>query len=337
MTRTQVFAPGRVNLIGDHTDYVGGLALPMAIHLGTTIVFDRSPGRIDLDSDHHGRVELTANNGIFAPSSALKPTWSRFVIAAIELLKVSPENGIVGTVTTTLPIAAGLSSSASLEIALCLALGSEASGIRLAGIARDLEEAATGVPCGMLDQIAIATAQAGKATLIDFATLSVEPIELPPEVLIQIVNSGPRQLENSAYASRRRQCEEAENEIGPLRKATMDDLSGLTNQMVKRRAKHVITENQRVLEFIDALGSHDLRAAGAAMLASHKSLKDDFEVSTPALDQLVETACNTKGVYGARLTGAGFGGCMVALTEPGVELRNAIQIESAQGPTKRMI
>jgi galactokinase len=236
--------------------------------------------------------------------------------------EVRPTEGATGTVSTTLPVGAGLSSSAALEVAVALALGFDGSPVELARACQRAEHAASGVPSGIMDQLASAAGVAGHALLIDCTSLERTPVPLPPDVEVVVVHSGEaRALAGSAYAERRRQCEAAEAEIGPLRAASVDAATSLGDPVLRRRARHVVTENARVREAAAALAAGDVAAAGRAMTASHASLRDDFEVSTPALDRLVDELSATDGVHGARLTGAGFGGCVVALARPGAVRR----------------
>ena len=308
-------APGRVNLIGDHTDTTGGLVLPMAIDLATTITGHRGGDKVVLvsaDEPAPAVVPLSVDE----PSS-LTPSWARYVAGVVAELR--PAQGFTGEVHTTLPLGAGLSSSAALEVAVALALGFDGTALELARLTQRAEHRAAGVPCGIMDQLASASGVAGHALLIDCHTETVEPIALPPGAEIRVIHSGePRTLAGSPYADRRAELDAAEHVVGPLR--LVDDpsrLRAMEDPVMTRRARHVVTENTRVRAFVAALGRGDLAAAGALMAASHASLRDDFEVSTPGLDALVDRLDATPGVYGARLTGAGFGGCVVALTEPG--------------------
>jgi galactokinase len=321
--RVRAHAPGRVNLIGDHTDYMGGLVLPMAVQMGTTIEAVRGGPCIELRSDRMEGV-LTLDLPVRDPAT-VQPSWGRYVagvaaeLAAAELPGLP--TGLVGTVGSDLPMGSGLSSSASLEVAVALALGDTGDPLSVAQRCQRAEQVATGVPCGIMDQLASAAGVEGSALLIDCATLRVTPVPIPEHAAIWVLHSGQeRQLVGSAYADRRAECEAAAALVGPLPDASPDRIEALEDPVVRARARHVRTECDRVLAVADALRGGDLRAAGELMVASHRSLRDDFEVSTPRLDELVAQLVDTPGVYGARLTGAGFGGCVVALAEPGTTL-----------------
>jgi galactokinase len=306
-------APGRVNLIGDHTDYTGGLVLPMAIDLGTVVSGRRGGDRVILRSSEESEPAVVPLD--VADASAV-PGWGRYVAGVVAELR--PERGLVGEVSTTLPVGAGLSSSAALEVGVALALGFTGDTIALAQCCQRAEHRASGVPCGIMDQLASAAGVPGHALLIDCHELRTEAVPIPDEAAVVVVHSGePRGLAGTAYAERRTECEAAEAEIGPLRTATTADVDALTDPVLRRRARHVVGENARVRDLAAALAGGDLGTAGALMRASHASLRDDFAVSTPGLDALAERLGRVPGVYGARLTGAGFGGCVVALAEPG--------------------
>jgi galactokinase len=311
----RAFAPGRVNLIGDHTDHTGGLVLPMAIDLGTQVVGERGGEAVQLRSEAEPAAAEVALD--VTDATSVDPPWARYVAGVVAELR--PAAGFRGTVATTLPLGGGLSSSAALEVAVALALGAPADDpTGLALLCQRAEQRASGVPCGVMDQLASVAGVDGCALLIDCHALSVDPIPLPGGVEVLVVHSGePRALAGSAYAERRAQCEAAEALIGPLRLARPEDAATITDPLLRRRARHVTTENERVRAFASALRGHDLLAAGSLMVASHQSLRDDFEVSTPGLDGLVARLCAQPGVLGARLTGAGFGGCIVALVESG--------------------
>ncbi len=316
-TVIRVTAPGRVNLIGDHTDYMGGLAMPMAIQMATVITGTRTEGRIRLTSDGAEgtvQIDLPAQD----PAST-SPAWGRYVAAVASVLGTTI--GFTGEVVSSIPVGSGLSSSAALEVATALALGDDGSPVEVSRRTQAAELLATSVPCGIMDQLAITSGLEGHALLMDFATLDVTPVAIPDDMCFWVVHSGQqRTLAGSAYAERRAQCESAEALIGPLRSASTAELESITDPNVRSRARHVRDECRRVLDFADALSAGDVVGAGELMVMSHMSLRKDFDVSTEALDELVERLCATPGVHGARLTGAGFGGCVVALADPGVLL-----------------
>lgn len=311
--QVHAFAPGRVNLIGDHTDYTGGLCLPIALPWGTTVAGVTGGTRIRITSALDG---ATTDLGLLGTEADTANGWERYVAAVTA--EVAPAAGFTGRITTTLPIGAGLSSSAALEVALCLALGFDAPPLEVARAAQRAEYAAAGVPCGIMDQLASVCGRRDHALLIDCASLEVLPVRIPEGAEIRIIDPGEsRKLSGSPYAERRAACEAAERAIGPLRHASLAALDGIDDPVIRRRARHVITENDRVMRAAKALRRGDWASVGVAMGESHRSLRDDFEVSTPLLDEVVETLEHTDGVHGARLTGAGFGGCVVALCEPG--------------------
>ncbi len=309
-------APGRVNLIGDHTDFTGGLVMPMAIDRYTEIHFTPQPDRVHLSSlDDPRKVDLPLQ---VADPGSVEPAWGRYIAAVIA--EVGPAAGIDGHVTSDIPIGAGLSSSASLEVAAALALGYDGSPRELAKLCRRAEHRATGVPTGIMDQLVIATGVHGHALLIDCSDLSIEPVPIPDDVEIVVEFVAHRTLVGSPYTERVAQCARAEELIGPLRLATPETAATIDDPVVRARALHVTGENQRVLRFAAALREGDLDAAGRLMVESHASMRDLYECSTAQVDAVVERICATPGVYGARITGGGYGGCVVALTEPGALL-----------------
>lgn len=316
MSRLVARAPGRVNLIGDHTDYTGGLALPLAIDREVTVRgSDRQDSAVELTSDQdpepaHFPLPIASLDGI-------TPVWARRVAAiAAELGR---ENGFSGTVTSTVPIGAGLSSSGALGVAVALALGAgeRLTRVDIALLCQRAQRAATGVPAGVLDEMASLHGLAGHAILLDCHDLATEPVRLPEQADVIVRYVSHRTVAGSPYAERVASCHAAEEQIGPLRLASIDDVSSIDDPILRARARHVVSENQRVRDCAAALEAGDLATAGQLMTASHKSLRDDYEVSIPELDQAVETLNDTTGVYGARLTGAGFGGCVIALARTG--------------------
>ena len=313
MVTVRAFAPGRVNLIGDHTDHTGGLVLPMAVAWGTTVEVERGGDRVELRSAVEPRPAVVDLD--VADPAVVEPAWARYVAGVVAVVR--PHVGARGTVRTSLPVGAGLSSSASLEVALALALGFVGTASELALACQRAEHLASGVPCGVMDQLASAAGVEGSALLIDCTSLEVVPVPVPDDVEVVVVDSGQsRALAGSAYGDRRADCEAAARLLGPLPEASLDDVAGLGDEVLRRRARHVVSENARVAAFAELLRLGDAPAAGALMSASHASLRDDMEVSTLAVDRLVERLTATPGVHGARLTGAGFGGCVVALADP---------------------
>jgi galactokinase len=314
--RVEVRAPGRVNLIGDHTDYTGGLALPLAIDRQIVVRgVDSDEPVITLISDQDAKPAT-----IPLPVAGIvdtQPPWARRVAAiAAELGR---EHGFAGSVESTVPIGAGLSSSGALGVALALALGADAdySRLEVALLCQRAQQAATGVPAGILDEMASLYGLDGHALLLDCHELTIDPVPLPEGAQIVVKYISHRTVAGSPYSDRVAACHAAEELIGPLRLAGLEDLSPLRDPVLLARARHVVSENERVRQCVEAFRSGDLTAAGRLMTASHISLRDDYEVSTPDLDSAVENLISTPGVYGARLTGAGFGGCVIALAEPG--------------------
>ena len=333
--RIHVRAPGRVNLIGDHTDYTGGMVLPMTIDRWTEIRGVASD-TITLHSDDEPQPAVLGLR--LDDPQAVTPAWARYVAGVV--VELQPPTGITGTVVTDIPIGAGLSSSAALEVAVALALGFDGDALSLAQLCRRAETRASGVPCGIMDQLVIAAGVANHALLIDCGDLTIEPVRIPDDVEIVVHFVSHRTLAGSAYADRVAECSAASDVIGPLRSATMGDSVSITDPVVRARAQHVISENQRVRDFASALAAGDLGAAGALMVASHDSLRDRFHTSTPTMDAAVRGLIGRSGVYGARMTGGGFGGCVVALAEPGactdgwlvrpVEGAHRVELESSR-------
>lgn len=307
-----VRAPGRVNLIGDHTDYTGGLVFPMAIDRYTTITYEHTGNSVHLTShDEPGVVDVDLDAAF---DHAMEPRWGRYVAAVASLMDAPL--AVRGTIETTIPVGAGLSSSAALEISCALAMGATLAPRELAQMTQRAEQLATGVPTGIMDQLCIASASEGHGTLIDCHTLEITHIPIPDEVDIVVQFIAHRTLEGSEYATRVAECATAESLIGPLRDADISQVDNIADDIIRARARHVVSENERVRHFTDALVRGHYTAAGRLMVGSHQSLARDYATSNPQMDAAVDAAVNTPGVFGARMTGGGFGGCIVALCTP---------------------
>jgi galactokinase len=324
-----VRAPGRVNLIGEHTDYNEGLVLPAAIDREIRIAFVRTDDR---------EVRLTRladgdNNG-FSLDAETRPTgtWIDYVAGTAVALQEAglPVFGLRGVIASDLPENAGLSSSAAIELAAAWALLDDAAmvdGLTLARICQRAENRYVGVQSGLMDQFVVACGQTGASMLFDCRSFESQPVALPDGIGLVVCHTGSsRSLGRSEYNVRRAQCEAAVAELArgdPSIRSLRDvDSRMLTaardrlDPVVARRAEHVIAENRRVEDVIAAFEVGDLAAVGEAFAASHASLRDLFEVSSPELDALVDIAIGVDGVVASRMTGAGFGGCTVNLVHP---------------------
>lgn len=331
-------APGRVNLIGDHTDYTGGFCLPIAIDRWVEVEVRPEPGSttVRLRSESLGSA-VAIPLDVAAPA-LIEPEWGRYVGAVVKRLRLA--TGCSGEVRSTVPIGSGLSSSAALEVATALALGAGTMGadrtidrLAVAMLCRDAEHEARGVPTGLLDQLASLFGVADHALLLDCATNEVTPARLPPpdEAELVVIDGGGRSLAASGYRDRVEECRRAEAEIGPLRTARVGDAEAIGDPVLRRRARHVVTENGRVHDFVAAVEAGDAGSAGAIMDASHRSLSEDFESSTPAIDDLRAQLRAAPGVLGARLTGGGWGGAVVALTRPGALAARGWTVRAVDG------
>jgi galactokinase len=234
------------------------------------------------------------------------------------LAQSRPPRGGTCRIASTVPAGAGLSSSAACCVALAMAFGVAAPPLPVARLCQRAE-AAAGADVGLMDPLVIAGATAGHALLVDFATLATEPVAVPPGLDVVVVHSGQaRRVGAGLYAARRAECDAAAVAVGvPLGRAGEVDVPGLLDPTLRARARHVVGECRRVRELAAALAAGDAAGAGALMLESHRSLAGDFASSTPVVDALVDELAAVPGVHGARMTGAGFGGCVVALAEPG--------------------
>ena len=315
----RAFAPGRVNLIGEHTDYTGGLVLPVALELGVTatVTEPSRPGRIELSSVDHETVTLDAP---VTDLSSVESDWARFVVSAAHRAAVS--GGFKIEVTSNLPIGGtGLSSSSALTCAALLAFGAEGTTMDLAQTARLAEIDATGLEIGIMDQAASMGGLRDHALLIDCRSLEVTPVPVPTSLEVLVVHTGQsRELADSAYSQRLNECRRIESIVGPLRDAGEASLAQLEDPTLRKRARHVLSENQRVRQMIEAFEADDAEWAGRLLNDGHRSLSVDYEVSTPIVDEIVDSVARQSGVYGARLSGGGFGGSLVALCEPGTDI-----------------
>ncbi|QHN04942.1 galactokinase [Granulicella sp. WH15] len=322
-----VQAPGRVNLLGEHTDYSGGFCMPAALSYNTLVAVSPRPDRklrlYSLDFEERVEVDLDA-----LPSPQ-KGHWSAYCIGvawSLEQERVPLRGGDL-TLTGNVPQGSGLSSSASVEVATATALlhlaGVTLPGERIALICQRAENDYVGAPCGIMDQFISACGRRGNALALDTLKLTYELAPLPETVRLVIANSMVRHsIGGGEYGTRRREVEEAAAAIGvrELRDATLLDLIESEGRMSRQaflRGRHVITDSQRVLDGAAALKAGELRRFGHLMLEAHASYRDDFEASCEECDLLVNLAKELEGCYGARLTGGGFGGCTVNLVETG--------------------
>jgi galactokinase len=326
-----VRAPGRVNLIGEHTDYNLGLVLPVAVDLEIRIAFvPTDDRRVELRSEATGERAAFDLDAI-GPSAGGMAGYVAGTAWALAEAGI-PTRGLRGILASSLPRASGLSSSAALELASAWALALDPAAIPpldLARICQRAENAYVGVNCGLMDQFASACSAAGAAMLLDCRSLDSRPVALPlaTHALVAIHTGSTRSLSESQYNARRAQCEAAaaalakdDPAIRSLRDVTpamLPTVRARVDEETYRRCRHVVEENVRVQDSIAALAAGDLEAVGRLWAASHASLRDDFEVVSPELDALVEIATAVPGTVAARMTGAGFGGCTINLVERG--------------------
>lgn len=314
--KTEATAHGRINIIGDHTDYTGGFVLPMTIDACTVVsgsFVDNDRWQITSD-DEPDPVDIAST--VDDPSS-VRPEWGRYVAGVLDEIRRSGRSipGFRGRVSTTLPIGSGLSSSAALEIAVArIALqGEEIDAPEIALMCQRAERRASGVPCGIMDQLCIAAGTPNVPLLIDCESLVFESVGLPDDVHVTYEFIAPRRLAGSEYATRVDQARTATALVGSLRDADPSDVETIVDPIVRRRARHIVTENRRVLDFVVASKAGDLDSMGRLMIESHRSMQHDYETSNEAMDAAVDRTLAEPDVIGARLTGGGFGGCVVAL------------------------
>ena len=321
-------APGRVNLIGEHTDYNEGFVLPVAVDRAVWVALRRR-------EDRRARV-YSANFGqwtefdVDSPRKDPSVPWADYPKGVVSELRSSKLGGFDMAIWGDVPLGAGLSSSAAIEVSVAFGLaslfGMEVNGKEMALLCQRAENRFVGVQCGIMDQFVAVLGKRGHALFLDCRDLVYEHVPISEGVSVVVCNSGvSRELASSAYNERRAQCEEAVRrlrealpEIGALRDVSPEEFEAykhLLPEPIGRRARHVVYENMRVLSSLELLRRGDLKGFGRLMYESHRSLKEDYEVSGPELDLLVELASSVEGTLGARLTGAGFGGCTVNLVE----------------------
>jgi galactokinase len=321
-----VRAPGRVNLIGEHTDYNDGFVLPCAIHYETLIAIGpRDDRQISVRAcDYGGDADVFSLDKDILPRS--DAVWANYVRGVVKVLTARgwPLQGMNLAIAGNVPQGAGLSSSASLEVAVGQAFKSlqafDIDPTALAQVAQEAENSFMGVNCGIMNQLISARGEADHALLIDCRSLAVRAVPLWSGISVMVVHSNvQRGLVGSEYNTRRTQCEAAARHYGvnALRDISLPVLnaqSGGLDSLVLRRARHIVTENERTLAAAEALMAQDLACMGQLMAASHLSMRDDFEITVPPIDTLVDILQSVIGASGgARMTGGGFGGCVVAL------------------------
>lgn len=310
-------APGRVNLLGEHTDYNDGFVLPTAIPQRTTIEVG-----LNAAGDYRAYASNMDEMVLWQPGEAPAQSFASYIFGCIRLLEqaghaIAP---LDIWIASDVPMGAGLSSSAALEVGVLKALrtlfGLSIDNVEIAQLAQQAEVEYAGVRCGIMDQMASSLADTSHMLFLDTRTLERRLLPLPADAALLVIYSGvPRELSASQYNQRRGECEEAARLLGVRALRDITDIGALAPlpPLLQRRARHVVSENARVLEAVETASAAHF---GELMNASHASLRDDYEVSIPALDRLVALLQAQSGVYGARLTGAGFGGACVALAKP---------------------
>jgi galactokinase len=325
-----VQAPGRVNLIGEHTDYNEGFVLPAAIRFQTRIAIGKRADRslVVTSENYRERVELNLEKLPEAP----RGHWSDYVtgVARALRIRVGQVPGANLLLNGNVPEGAGLSSSASLEVALCKAFleltGKTLDGITIAKLCQRAENEFIGARCGIMDQFISVHGKKNHALRLDCRTLESWLLPIPADTSLVICNTMVRHSHAAGeYNDRRKECELGAQffaqriaGVKSLRDVTVEDFerfAGDLPEQIRKRCRHVLSENARVLQASDALKAGDLNLFGRLMASSHASLRDDFEVSSPELDLMVELAEGQQGVYGARMTGGGFGGCTINLVQ----------------------
>jgi galactokinase len=337
-------APGRVNLIGEHTDYNGGYVLPTAIPQETRVLVARTSDRrvracsVDIEPDTIATFELGAETRM--------NSWVDYVQGVTWALgeRAAGVGGIDMLITSNVPIGKGLSSSASLEVAVARALRDmfhlSLDDVDIAMVGHRGETGFVGAPVGIMDQMVCSLGDRSTALFLDASTKAFDKVPLPANIELGVIDSGLAHSHvRGEYRTRRQECDAAAAMLGveKLRALTPDDLSRIARlpDPLNRRARHVVTENARVLLAVEALRGSDGPTLGRLFLESHASMRDDFEVSLPEIDRLVEISASHSGVYGARLTGGGFGGAVVVLCKKGTAFDTTRKVEQAYGAATR--
>ncbi len=341
-------APGRVNLIGEHTDYTGGFVLPTAIPRHTRVELARRPDRLVSAASENGGDGQARSYAL--GQEERKHAWTDYLEGTTRILAQEgfSLSGFDARFSSSVPLGAGLSSSASFEVAVMRGLRElfalDLDDVRLARLGQKVENQFVGAPVGIMDQMAASLADVGTALFLDTRSLEFERIALPAGVDLIVLNSGvTHNHAGGEYRTRRAELEAATAALGvpSLREVGIERLPEVErlDEPARRRARHVVTENQRVRDFVHAMRAGDGPAMGTLLQQGHASLRDDFQVSVPEIDLIVGLAEQTAGVYGARLTGGGFGGSVVILvtaeraSAAGAEIASAYQERSGRVPS----
>lgn len=327
-------AHGRVNLIGEHTDYNGGWVLPTTIPQYTEVMVEASPGKTVIITSSGDR-SYSYNLG----EETHTDSWVDYLQGATKLLSDRGEklSGFRANIESNMPEGSGLSSSAALEISFLKSLKQlfnlNISDVELAKIGQKIENEFVGARVGIMDQMAVSLAKEGEALFLDTRELTYERVPLPLEKMdLLVINSGISHrlsAHDGGYNQRRAQCEEACKILGiaQLRDITFANLAKQKlPETLMNRARHVVTENERVKQAVEAIRGHNVESLGKLFVESHKSMRDDYEVSIPEIDLLVDLCLKNNNVYGARLTGGGFGGSIVVITKKGMKHKVAENI-----------
>ena len=307
-------APGRVNLIGEHTDYNDGFVLPVAIELETVATVTEAP------------------ENQFTSANQPPQGWQQYVVGVERQLRLRGVEvpPVAIHFSSSVPLGAGLSSSAALEVSAALAFlgatGCEMAPMEIARLCQQAEIETVGLGCGIMDQFISLHGKAGHAVLLDCRSLDWQPVAIPEDIAMVIADTGVKHaLAGSEYNTRRAECKAAARMLG------VSSLRDATEHGGDKRARHIVSENARVLAFVDALGRNDRKALGELMAASHESLRVDYEVSCAELDRMVACAQQCPGLIGARMTGGGFGGSTINLVEAGKATEFARQLSLLYG------